>query len=406
MTTFEYPPQENKEALAEKLVELALTKGQKINEGTNGVIFEIDLNDCPEEFTGLLKKNPGEKFTAKMLKIYLRGAGEKEARFQQQAFDLVAGQNDPELAKIPEIYLYQDFAITNEELKDKLAETGIKENERAEVLFMDYIHGQDLATYLYTQILNKEHGTEKNSQWQMDFNQLQKLVGELLHFTEPTAKQRTTSELFYLVVKENEEKIKEFLKRNDITLAKAILDKVAKTVSLLNKNGIYHNDLHERNIILEQNKQGELTDVYIIDFGDAEQKPDQQRPGGDLDMVGRLTDLTKSRQEKKDETLDDLTVKLKRLIEHYSGKEASPKNRESFEHYKKSIKEALANEDFEDLYSIVFSCDEPEREKFIAAIVLTLNESEKETMAEFIKNHLGKQKISNRQLWFDLEKLI
>ena len=46
------------------------------------------------------------------------------------------------------------------------------------------------------------------------------------------------------------------------------------------------------------------------------------------------------------------------------------------------------------------------REKFIAAIVLTLNESEKETMAEFIKNHLGKQKISNRQLWFDLEKLI
>ena len=59
------------------------------------------------------------------------------------------------------------------------------------------------------------------------------------------------------------------MKDNDITIDKRIIDKVINTVNLLNENDIYHNDLHERNIMIKLDKDGNPLDVFIIDFGKA-----------------------------------------------------------------------------------------------------------------------------------------
>ena len=61
----------------------------------------------------------------------------------------------------------------------------------------------------------------------------------------------------------NEEKLLKYLKKKGFTLP-LIFEKLDNAIRALNRNGIYHNDLHKQNIMIDS--RGE---VYIIDFGRA-----------------------------------------------------------------------------------------------------------------------------------------
>ncbi len=152
--------------IGERLLEAVLLNGTKIDEGSQGVVFEINLIDCPDEFKkyifGKSADIPQEKLAAKILKIYFQGQGKHEAEMQQRAFEIIDKEQNEDLAKIPEMLFYKELKIKTRTLQDKLKNSGVKFSNQIEIIFMDYIEGEDLATYIYKKILDNHPDVEDN----------------------------------------------------------------------------------------------------------------------------------------------------------------------------------------------------------------------------------------------------
>lgn len=276
--------------IAESLIESMIINSKKINEGNNGIIKIVDLESLPKELTGFLKKFTShtvkeDKIALKMLKIYQKGEGKKEYELQKKAYDIVdAEEDDDKYAKIPEPLLYYEFNIQTEKAKNMLHVDGMdSEQKKIEIILMDYIQGEDLAEYLYRQILIRHKDLKHLAEQAQDIEikDLQTYVSKALGFARPAGKHRDEGLRIFekeAVNSQNVNILINFLKKQkDFKFDKSILEKIKNTIDLLHKNNIYHRDLHERNVMKSPLANGK-EEIFIIDFGSATESQDKN-PG-------------------------------------------------------------------------------------------------------------------------------
>jgi len=121
-------------------------------------------------------------------------------------------------------------------------------------------------------------------------------------------------------------------------LPQKLLDQIKNTVELFHKNELYNNDLHERNVIV-QNGDLEHPQAYIIDYGSAtrgKKAPDDEtsKPIADEAIVNRLAPLTKSPETKFKEKLNETEREWKSIVE--SAKE-NPKAKKQYDIIKTGV---------------------------------------------------------------------
>jgi len=279
------------------ILEKMLVKSQKIDEGKEAVILEY------------IKKGKG---LARVLKIFNSVDFFKEAELHEKAYQVVEEaikeNKDKKFARIPEIYLKKSLKINDDEVKNKLLKMGVKlsQDDKINLMVMDFIKGRDLFSYMLTELLehyniSKDSAGKETKDIEQDDPQYHfkasRLIGVLSHFMSIKKDHPLADNNSKIATDiENRNEITRKLKEINFTIDKEIIDKLRNTINLLNENNIYHNDLHEVNIMFEMCDKSEceeseipkVKEVYIIDFGRAQQVPDSNAFMDDISIINNL----------------------------------------------------------------------------------------------------------------------
>ncbi|MFA5155296.1 MAG: protein kinase [Patescibacteria group bacterium] len=339
---------ENDKRLEDYLKKKILIGATKINEGHDGVIGLVNLDSLPPEIAAVFEPaNPETKdgpnqLATKVLKIYEYGAGKQEFDMHRRAYDLVRETNSPDLIKIPQIYLYRQLDINEEdnELKKKLETDGIDtSSKKCDLMLMDFIPGDDFGSFLYKEVVKHASDRElfndrelldfreeiKTGKAETNLNRLTEAVDILIGVEYNNPKNDAREQI--RIEQDNYLKIIKFLQQKGFRLSGEKFNKIKNTLNYLHKNGIYHRDLHERNIMVTYTDNGEIEDFYLVDFGlaidlNASQNNEAYREKDQIyrddDFILRVCEpLTKSpddiKQEKKSKLLDNLEKTGQRL---------------------------------------------------------------------------------------------
>lgn len=273
------------ESLAVETLEKLINNSRLINSGNNGIIFRFEVNDV-EELREAAPADESEKFkVVKLLKVYQSGKGEHEYQMQKTAFDIVdKATNRDELALVPEPLLFRNLSLKAETV-DYLNRRGAKLNDKADILVMDYVDGKDLATDMYEWIIAHAN-PYKITAVSGSNDDLKAAVSQILGFDRPGGKGVTEQEREAerrKVESLNGDKVYTALRRSNFKVKKTIIDQITKTMQLFHRNGIHHNDPHERNFMTMGDQ------VYIVDFAEAGE-PNEQRVNDDY-IINRLNEL-------------------------------------------------------------------------------------------------------------------
>jgi len=265
------------EVYLETHIEAILERYRKVNEGNNGIVGLVDLRELGEEALSLIRKSSeGEdipyQMAIKMLKIYSgTGAGIREAKMQSKASELISQSSDNNgLASVPKIYFAREVEIEETSTCERMESDGVilGDGNKAEVILMDFIEGDDFAVYLYKEVA-KAHPRLRDIKERIDSGEdlsLQELldrVSSALEFSQSA--DRWDAFKNRRIDNENHKKMIDYLSESGFVLDSDFVDSVHRTVSLWNSRGFNHNDLHERNIIVP--KQGGIKKPVIVDFG-------------------------------------------------------------------------------------------------------------------------------------------
>lgn len=276
---------------------------RRINEGNNGIIAELNLLELPPSFLALLQEmNPHmniegrEKLATKILKIYSPGAGKREALMHQYAYDLIKQQENPDdYVRVPELLLHKEINIHNPEVSTALAANNVNTSfNKVEILIMDLIKGDDLITYLYKVVIKHHPGLvhlkqelEEGNE-ELKWDDIKDDVAAAFDFNVPGGKSSDLGARNFEMIKvfnENRRRIVDYLAKlpSNPFIPPIIWQRYKNTLNLFEKNGFKQNDQHERNIMVDCDEQGTITDIHEIDFGSAYQK--------DLLLDGKLGPL-------------------------------------------------------------------------------------------------------------------
>lgn len=263
---------------------------RKSNEGASGIIMKLE----PANFSPRLREalqsfgiDINEDTAAKILKVYAPGAAKREFKMQEAAFDVIAdsGLTPEQAAMIPKPLFYTEMPVVGE-TRDNLRsqDIAITDENKVEIIIMDWIPGEDLTTQMYKKALsffNPEHVAYPDNP--NDFQQLSYAIGILLGFEKPNEERVTSTEeknnnaqTTYL---RNLTKLRKFLESKGAHINPIVEKQIRNSVQVLHTNDIWHNDLHERNVeavgdIFSEHPEGIRT--YIIDFGTASPQPGER----------------------------------------------------------------------------------------------------------------------------------
>ncbi|HNZ73006.1 MAG TPA: lipopolysaccharide kinase InaA family protein [bacterium] len=276
-------------------LELAIRSeaAEMVNYGNNGVIFKLSPEDLPEDLKEVfLQALPdfienGQESAFKILKLYTNGKGLVEYNLQAEAYQLLTESEVSEVS-VPQPFFYRDLEIKDQETIDLLQQCAVDIDDkepRIEILAMDFVDGCDLAAWVYRQYLI----TRKNeielaypdigyenfivTLEQKGADELMEIICRFIGFKHKYRHNDDSPEAH----KERMafmNKIKPDLVYRNLFDKKLISELIA-AISVFHRAGIYHRDLHLRNIMLDQ--EGKLK---IVDFGSAI-KID---PNNDLDL--------------------------------------------------------------------------------------------------------------------------
>jgi len=272
---------EELERLVDAELELLLVQhAKKVNEGNNGVIFHLNFEGIDENAISHLLQmgiNPRTPEAVKLLKIYTKGEGKLEYDMQRLAYEIVAKSTKP-CVKVPTPILYRDLSLTSA-TKDALREKGVQASgNNAEVILMDFIPGEDLATILCKEALRRKETAPTFSEEdlaKMSFAQLHEEVAQFLGYSMPGGKARDDAEREFereVVFAENAAKLYTFLQKNNFVLHPSIQERLQNTIQLLHDNNLCHRDTHERNVMIVGPYVADAKvppEVYLVDFGSA-----------------------------------------------------------------------------------------------------------------------------------------
>lgn len=244
------------------------------NAGKNAVILKLFSNELSPEIRKVMaaeesEDNPEGSVSIKALKIYNPGDAEKEYKALVEARNVVQKSEDADsFARVPRAYGHYEIPISGT-LKDFLNKSGASlTGEKAGLIVMDYIEGEDLAAVLHREYL-KRFSSEND----------------------PYPSDDVTAPSF--------ERLFQSLERSDFVLPREIVAQIERTIEALHANRLYHNDLHARNIILRK-ADLENPQAFIIDFATAThgQPADGEEALSDRNIVNRLIPLVKTNEEK------------------------------------------------------------------------------------------------------------
>lgn len=408
----EIPPSPEK-LMETKLKELLINYGEKVNEGNNGVIYKLNIDKIDPETKGLIFGKDAEKIpdklAGKLLKIYTESAEEDEAINQQRAYNLIDSGNS-QLAHIPAVYTHRAVEVTDVELKDMMEKNNIF-SSHLQMVLMDYVDGDDLATHIFKKIIEEtpNHTAEHYRQagllgGNVNFNELHQAVAHIVGFYEPTAVQKQGLEQF-AVQDRNSQEIINHMKEHDIVLDKEIFERVSNTLKILHKNGVYHNDLHLRNIMMTYDDGG-VDDVLIIDFAEVSDKNEEERQD-DFSILTAYRELSFSKDEreagKKRKKINAFEKQRERYLE-------SPKYKQAWEKIEAEIANLLdkgSEENFEKINKKMF-LDEilTSNEDALPIILMHIAKEDKEGVMKFINYHKRKGNITRGKAWSDILKCI
>ncbi len=321
----------SREKELEVIFEEAIEFAWKVNEGNNGIVCLFEMDKAEEHIQKAffeLNERIADKGSLinKILKIYHPGEGMKEFSLQKEFWQTV--ENHPEkdrMMKIPEPFIFKEIPIKSKSVQKKLDKWGFKlptftlpeelknkikrekretlngpmrevdftekeleilnkfvEEEknfkipetRLEMFLMDNVEfGEDLATIFYQEVIKNHPGAADwgNSAEGMGIDQMQDKISQIFDFKRPGGKHvRAEDRIFEdeMVKKQNASAVRQYLIREtDFTIDKDQFEKIERTINFLNGKGLFHRDLHERNIMFD--KEGE---VYLVDFGSAKKE--------------------------------------------------------------------------------------------------------------------------------------
>lgn len=271
------------DASLEELCERYLTK---FNEGNNGIVLKMRIEDIPSTLVDALREhdiNLDADKIAKILKIYSAGRGKQEYDMQKKAYDIVEAQQDGRAyAKVPKPYFYRDFAV-GDAAKDRLSRmTGKGFADRAEMFMMDFVPGDDVATILYKEVVKRHPKTVDllNDLNNVPFTELQDRVFQALDLRMPGGKGGNQAERDFemnKVFNENAEKIHAYLEKKGFHVNPAIIEQIENTVDAFHKNGLAFRDGHHRNFMVvgdvsvpaDGSRPEKPPQVFVIDYGSA-----------------------------------------------------------------------------------------------------------------------------------------
>ncbi len=321
----------------DKILEHMLAESKELGAGKDGIVFKIDLSALsPEERhllveDGVISSNEEvDAMAIKILKIYNPLLGDYEFRMQKKAREIISKEKNA--AQIPDTTTARDQEI-GEKTKTRLNIRGAHLEDRAEIIIMDYIDGKDLGTIMYDFAL-KNMDYEDEYIADLEYAQKEQIVGEKIGFeradTEGAESHEEIKSIQAIAFDRNEEKLFKYLKKEGFQFEPSVFEKIENTMRILNQNGIYHNDLHKQNVMLDKNGE-----VYVIDFG---------RAGGEKRKDG-LSDMLLSTKWKglsvseEDEKKQNNTQELTQINNTQERLLANTKQREHFDLFIKNVKE-------------------------------------------------------------------
>jgi serine/threonine protein kinase len=283
---------------AQELLDVEAVKNyQKVGEGHNGVIGSVDLLALERSYAEAADKSeltdekwrtvfkesfeslPDEddKVAIKMLKIYSDSKAENEAEVQSKVYGLIEeaqqGGVGAKYATVPKVYFNRKVDLdAHPELRDKLNQDHIAAEKSVNILSMDFLRGEDLDRYLHTEaLIAKGYSPEECQGRDYQWLQLQLSSQGIKGFNmvvgdggllEKEVAQRTN--------KTNLESLAKFLAQEKPgLLAPEVFEKLKNTLDLAHEHNIFHRDLHERNVFLQLGEEREVSEVSIIDWGEA-----------------------------------------------------------------------------------------------------------------------------------------
>lgn len=294
------PPDNKREVkeMHEPLLAELLRDNPVVNEGREGYIIKVDRDDLSEEQVKELTE-ADVTFTpetnVKVLKVYSPGKGRRDFEITRQAQEALASRANA--AQAPRALTYGETHVTSE-IREKIPNVSTAA-ERVEAVIMEYVPGKDFAISLYYELakllateeagkIARMHGVSVEELTEQDLAHtespeallqggvfaLERYVGEKLGFVAPAGIDKE-NEAYRMqrAMSENIDKMKRFMERKHVRINQAIFEKVENAVKALHAIGIHHNDLHERNIVVDgpvlvsANAQDQDMPVYIIDFG-------------------------------------------------------------------------------------------------------------------------------------------
>ena len=307
------------------LIEYTLLHSQKANEGNKGVILEFDLSKIsPEDLRLLLPADlelTPELLAAKVLKIYSPGQMANEAKMQERAYELINDQAEEGLdyAQVPRVYYSGEINLANDELDNYLESSSVNTvGGKAGIMLMDYIQGEDLATYVYKYLIRHDsrfidlrQRLDEDGE-SFDFPSLERRVGGTLGYQDPSSLSNPAEQL--RVEAANSERLFSALKKNGFTLDGQVIIQLQNTIKLLHDNNIWHNDLHRRNVMLSFDDAGQIKETYIIDFGSSADTQDKDGLAYDFDIVDSYRKFVEGERQPADDIwLNDINRLRQRL---------------------------------------------------------------------------------------------
>lgn len=336
----ERPKTENQESHGsiEAVFEHMLQEGQELGAGKDGIVFKVDLASLQEDERYLLAEghvitsvDEVNAMAAKILKVYNPELGEHEFQMQKKAREMLSREEN--VARIPNTTTARDQRISTE-TQNYLNSHGAELKDRAEIIMMDYIEGQDLGDMMYDFAL-QQMGHEDEYITDLSYSQKEQIVGQALGFERPDVDSAYTLEekesAQARTFDRNEDKLFKYLKREGFKLDPSIFEKVDNAVRILNQKGLYHNDLHKRNVMV-----GTDGEVYIIDFGRADK---EKRKDGIADILfskkwkGLSVSEEDERTQKHQQELEQMIRLQRRLQEH-------PKQKERIDTFVQSVRDS------------------------------------------------------------------
>lgn len=271
---------QEQEMLLDQMLEHILTSEAaiKINEGNKGIILELDTTDLPEEVKDYFSQNLEEeeeeedKLAVKIVKIYTGTEGRHEYDLQRQARKIIkeekiAGVN------VPKPRNFRALTITDDNIIEHLKSLGIKigPEKKVEIIAMDFVPGKDVATLMYEEYVRHHAADFYVAYPELDLEEYLKQlnINDLINLVHRLAGIKTKYGNFDDSFAANLERhqIAKLISQ-DIAyrglLEKGHADSLLQAVNIFHKHGLYHRDLHPRNIMIDRNGQ-----VEIVDFGSA-----------------------------------------------------------------------------------------------------------------------------------------